>query len=29
MNFYCVKCLIFTKNNNIKSKKKIDGKNKP
>ena len=29
MNFYCVKCLIFTINKNIKAKHKIDGKNKP
>ena len=27
MSLYCVKCLIFTKNSNIKIKRKIDGKN--
>ena len=27
MNFYSIKCLIFTKNNNIEVKCKIDGKN--
>ena len=26
MNLYCVKCLMFTKNNNIKVKHKISGK---
>ena len=26
MNFYCIKCLMFTKNNNIKLKFKIDAK---
>ena len=27
MNFYCIKCSKFTKNNNIKIKREIDGKN--
>ena len=26
MNLYCIKCLMFTKNNNIKVKREIDGK---
>ena len=26
MNLYCIKCLIFTKNNNIKVKHEIDRK---
>ena len=26
MNFYCIKCLMFIKNNNIKLKCKIDAK---
>ena len=26
MNFYCIKCLMFTKNNNINLKFKIDAK---
>ena len=27
MILYCIKCLIFTKNNKIKSKREIDGIN--
>ena len=26
MNVYCIKCLMFTENKNIKVKRKIDGK---
>ena len=26
MNLYCIKCLTFTKNNNIQVKHEIDGK---
>ena len=26
MNLYCIKCLMFTKNINMKIKRKIDGK---
>ena len=27
MNLYCIECSMFTKNSNIKIKRKIDGKN--
>ena len=29
MNFFCIKCLMFTKDNNIKLKLKIDEKISP
>ena len=28
MNLYCIECLMFTKNNNIKLKREIDGETK-